>query len=149
MPKVPGLRSPYATVGRIVYFGRMLDKIRLHAAGQLPADYVANLGDSNPRFFDARCCQFLGVRHEDLTEQVLGKQLSDEQALAWCAASGLQRSDADCEMWNGYMTKLGWKDALSERVAIRVAEYGLEGRGIETYYEMIDCDEGRGKTSSA
>jgi len=25
-------------VGRFVYFGRMLDKIRLHAAGRLPAD---------------------------------------------------------------------------------------------------------------
>ena len=42
---VPGLRSPYLKVGRLVYFGRMLDKIRLHAAGKLPeADYGANLG---------------------------------------------------------------------------------------------------------
>ncbi len=39
MPPVPGLRSCYARVGRLVYFGRMLDKIRLHAAGRLPADY--------------------------------------------------------------------------------------------------------------
>lgn len=45
MAHVPGLRSPYAKVGRLVYFGRMLDKIRLYAAGQLPAEYVANLGD--------------------------------------------------------------------------------------------------------
>jgi len=44
MPAVPGLRSPYAKVARLVYFGRMLDKIRLHAGGQLPAEYVANLG---------------------------------------------------------------------------------------------------------
>ena len=35
MPNIPGLRSTYAKVGRLVYFGRMLDKIRLHAAGQL------------------------------------------------------------------------------------------------------------------
>ena len=45
MPHVPGLHSCYAKVGRLVYFGRMLDKIRLYAAGQLPAEYVANLGD--------------------------------------------------------------------------------------------------------
>jgi len=38
MPHVSGLRSCYAKVGRFVYFGRMLDKIRLHAAGRLPAD---------------------------------------------------------------------------------------------------------------
>jgi len=37
--KVPGLRSAYDEVGGIVYFGRMLDKIRLKAKGQLPTDY--------------------------------------------------------------------------------------------------------------
>jgi hypothetical protein len=40
--KVPGLRSLYEKVGGIVYFGRMLDKIRLHASGRLPEGY--NLG---------------------------------------------------------------------------------------------------------
>jgi len=40
--KVPGLRSAYDEVGGIVYFGRMLDKIRLKARGALPADY--NIG---------------------------------------------------------------------------------------------------------
>jgi len=35
MPHVPGLRSCYAKVGRLVYFGRMLDKIRLNAEGML------------------------------------------------------------------------------------------------------------------
>ena len=46
MPNIPGLRSCYDKVGRLIYFGRMLDKIRLHAAGQLPPDYVENLGDA-------------------------------------------------------------------------------------------------------
>jgi hypothetical protein len=45
MPNIPGLRSCYDKVGRLIYFGRMLDKIRLHAAGQLPPDYVENLGE--------------------------------------------------------------------------------------------------------
>jgi hypothetical protein len=36
---IPGLRSCYDKVGRLIYFGRMLDKIRLHAAGQLPPEY--------------------------------------------------------------------------------------------------------------
>ena len=39
-----GLRSPYAKVGGLVYFGRMLDKIRQHAKGQLRPDYQTNLG---------------------------------------------------------------------------------------------------------
>ncbi len=40
MPHVPGLRSCYAKVGRLIYFGRMLDKIRLHASAKLPEDYI-------------------------------------------------------------------------------------------------------------
>jgi hypothetical protein len=57
MPAVTGLRSAYDKVGRLVFFGRMLDKIRLHAAGRLPPDYVANLGEVRPTVFDARCCR--------------------------------------------------------------------------------------------
>ena len=54
--KIPGLRSPHEKLGDIVYFGRMLDKIRLHAEGKLPEDYHKALGGG----FDARCCAFLG-----------------------------------------------------------------------------------------
>ena len=56
---IPGLRSPSAVVDGLVYFGRMLDKIRLHAAGQLPAAYQANLGDAQTYVLDGRCCRFL------------------------------------------------------------------------------------------
>ena len=38
-------RSPYDKVGGIVFFGRLIDKIRLHLAGKLPDTY--NLGESN------------------------------------------------------------------------------------------------------
>ena len=47
--RVPGLRSSYEKVGGIVFFGRMLDKIRFHAAGRLPPGY--NLGTSNWSWF--------------------------------------------------------------------------------------------------
>ena len=71
MPHVPGLRSPYAKVGRLVYFGRMLDKIRLHAQGRLPADYIENLGDKTPGMFDTRCCAFLRVPYDDIRRRTL------------------------------------------------------------------------------
>ncbi len=38
MSKV-ALRSPSEKVGGLFYFGRMLDKIRLNAKGELPPDY--------------------------------------------------------------------------------------------------------------
>ena len=42
--KVPGLRHSAEQVGGLVFFGRMLDKIRLHAQGKLPPDYKHGTG---------------------------------------------------------------------------------------------------------
>jgi Domain of unknown function (DUF5069) len=145
MPHVPGLRSPYAKVGRLVYFGRMLDKIRLHAAGKLHPDYHSNLGDSKPGMFDTRCCQFLGVSHAELTRRAL-KGGSDEEILAWAEQkSGRGRTDDECVIWNGFMMKRGWRDdaASTERLRKRIADGGLAGKPIETFFDFIEFDEGR------
>lgn len=140
MPSVPGLRSPYAKVGRLVYFGRMLDKIRLHARGALPvADYAANLGKA----FDARCCTFLRVHYDELKARTLAGDLNDEQLLAWCQERGGARTEEDCEIWNGFMMKRGWRDAGAEILAKRIAESRLEGKPIMTMFDYIDFDEGR------
>ena len=147
MPPVPGLRSPYVKVGRLVYFGRMLDKIRLHAAGQLPADYVANLGESRPNLFDARCGRFLGLRYADLTAHTLLGG-SDEEILAWAETRGTARSDEECAIWNGFLMKIGWRDDRSTVLRERVNAYGLEGRGVETFFDLIDADEGRDPAAS-
>jgi hypothetical protein len=66
---VPGLRSAYDEVGGIVYFGRMLDKIRLKARNELPTDY--NVGVKEWYDFDARCTRFLGVKYSALKQRVL------------------------------------------------------------------------------
>src|SRR5881409_3984072 len=61
-----GLRSPASKVGGIVYFGRLIDKIRQHVKGQLPSDYQANLG----RGFDSACTTFLRIDYNRLVERV-------------------------------------------------------------------------------
>ncbi len=145
MPNVPGLRSPYAKVGRLVYFGRMLDKIRLHAVGQLPADYVANYGDSlpPPLVFDARCCHFLGVTHAEIVTQVLAGK-TDEQILAWCHDKGGARTDEQCDIWNMFLVKRGWRDEAAGRLALRIRENGFEQRNdILTFFDYMEADEGR------
>ena len=142
MPQVPGLRSPYVKVGRLVYFGRMLDKIRLHAAGQLPADYHANLGEGRPTLFDGRCCRFLGVKYADVAARTL-EGGSDEEILAWCEARGTARTDEQCLIWNRFLMKAGWRDDSSGRLQERVRQYGLTGFPIETFFDLIDYDEGR------
>jgi gluconokinase len=143
MPHVPGLRSPYAKVGRIVYFGRMLDKIRLHAAGQLPAEYVPNLGDGTPGMFDTRCCLFLRVPYDELKRHVLSGTISDEQALAWAEQQGGPRSDEECTVWNFFMIKRGWRDPAATRLAQRIKESALGDRTILTMFDYIEYDEGR------
>lgn len=144
MPAVPGLRSPYAQVGRLVYFGRMLDKIRLQARGALPlAEYGANLGKG----FDGRCCHFLRVSYDDLKARVLAGGASDEQLLAWCHEHGTPRSDEDCEIWNGFMMKRGWRDVASPLLAQRIRESSLESKPIMTMFDYLDFDEGRDPVS--
>jgi gluconokinase len=142
MPHVPGLRSCYAKVGRLVYFGRMLDKIRLHAAGQLPAVYQANVGDGQFFVLDGRCCRFLGVRHADLRERVLAGT-TDEEVLAWAHAHGTPRTDEECHMWNRFIVKLGWRDERSAVLPQRIIDSGLTGKVVETLVDHIEYDEGR------
>ncbi len=139
MSHVPGLRSCYAKVGRLVYFGRMLDKIRLHAAGRLPADYHGNLGVG----FDGRTCAFLGVDYAVLKARVLVGG-SDDEILAWCHAEGGLRTDDQCNIWNRFLMKVGWRGRSQQRYfQQRLVEYGLVGRPIETFFDLNEFDEGR------
>ncbi|MDI1319304.1 MAG: DUF5069 domain-containing protein [bacterium] len=142
MPHVPGLRSCYAKVGRLVYFGRMLDKLQLHAAGQLPVEYVANLGDEKNLTLDGRCCRFLGVRYADLRERTLAGG-TDEEILAWGHARGTPRPDEECHMWNRFILKLGWRDERSAVLPQRILDSGLSGKPIETIVDHIEYDESR------
>lgn len=140
MSIVSGLRSPYAKVGRLVYFGRMLDKIRLHAAGRLPVDeYVANLGKG----FDGRCCSFLRIDYAELKPLVLAGDQTDEQLLAWAEQRGGRRADDECEVWNGFMMKRAWRDEAAATLKKRIAESHLESKPIMTMFDYIDFDEGR------
>lgn len=136
---VPGLRSPHDEVGGIVYFGRMLDKIRLHAKGALPEDYIENLGDG----FDARCLSFLHVDYPGLVTKT-NDGGSDEEILEWCFAQGHHPDEEAIEIWNDFMRKRGWNDALAERLEFRLKEAGQEHRtDIQTMFDYIDLDEGR------
>ena len=133
------LRSPAAKVGGIFHFGRMLDKVRIHARGQLPPDYQANLGKG----FDGSCVKFLGVDYGELTERVL-QDGTDEEILAWCVERGRRPSEREIHIWNEFMRKLGWNDEVTETLKRRKREGGLEHRSdIQTMFQFIDADEGR------
>lgn len=133
------LRSPAHQVDGLFYFGRMLDKIRAHAKGELPSDYVPNLGKG----FDGRCIRFLGIKYEDLTARVKqgGKE---EEILEWAYANGRRPSQEQIEIWNEFMRKVGWRDDVTETLVRRKKESGFQDRDeIQTMFQYIDADEGR------
>jgi hypothetical protein len=133
------LRSPAEKIGGLFYFGRMLDKIRLHARGELPPDYHANLG----RGFDEKCVKFLRVDYNQLVDRVR-QGGTDEEILEWCFTTGRYPSEDDIYVWNEFMRKRGWNDEVSEMVERRKAEAGMSDRSdIQTSFQFIDADEGR------
>ena len=134
-----GVRSPGAKVGGLVFFGRMLDKIRAHAKGELPEDYQPNLGQG----FDRACVDFLQINYTELVERM--KQAgTDEEILGWCFAKGRKPADGEIHVWNEFMRKRGWDDELSPTLVRRKAETGMDGRSeIRTMFNFIDADEGR------
>jgi Domain of unknown function (DUF5069) len=137
MKSVP-LSAYQETLG-IIYFARMLDKIRLHAAGKLRDDFCENLGSG----LDGRCVNFLRVPYADLAARTLLGG-SDEDILRWCFENGREPNEGDIFVWNQFLKKVGWQDGVSEILVRRKQESGLEGRDeIMTMAEYFEYDEGR------
>jgi hypothetical protein len=133
------LRSPSEKVGGLFYFGRMLDKIRLHAKGELPPDYHANLGKG----FDEKCANFLRINYDELVERVKRGGM-DEEILQWCLENGRRPDETDVYVWNEFMRKRGWNDEVSQILKRRKREAGMTDRSeIQTSFQFIDADEGR------
>jgi len=138
---IPGLRTPFAEVLHIVYFGRMLDKIRLTGEGTLPEAWKEKCG-AIVGTFDWRCCQFLKIDYSALEVETL-KGRSDEELLQWAFVNGRQPDDQEIEVWNGFMTKRGWRDTVTPVLEKRLAELGLPPDAVNTMFDFIDLDEGR------
>jgi len=133
------LRSPSEKVGGLFYFGRMLDKIRLHAKGELPPDYHANLGKG----FDEKCANFLRINYDQLVERV-NRGGTDEEILLWCFDHGRRPDENDVYVWNEFMRKRGWNDEVSKILLRRKKESDMMNRSdIQTSFQFIDADEGR------
>jgi Domain of unknown function (DUF5069) len=140
---IPGLRSPYEQIKGLVYFGRMLDKMRLAAAGKLPPAWQAARGTASKNSFDSRCCRFLQIDYAALETETLKGNKSDEQLLEWAFQNGSRPNEEEIEIWNAFMSKRGWRDNGTERLHERLAEIGLPPGAVETMFEFIDLDEGR------
>ena len=114
----------------------MLDKIRLHLRNELHEDYRENFGALKAA--DGICCNFLRVHHRDLIERV------KQGGLEWCFEKGRRLNDGDLLVWNGFASKLGWRDSITPRLEERKKEMGIADRDdIQCIPDLIDFDEGR------
>ena len=133
--KIPGLRHSAEQIGGIVFFGRMLDKIRLHAKSKLPADYNRGIG------FDGRVCRFLHVEYPSLVERVLAGG-SDEEILAWCFARGRKPGEEEIFIFNSFLAKRGWNDDSSAELETIKRVRGFAGRAdVQTFFDFHKADE--------
>ena len=135
-------RSAFDRTGGLVYFARMLDKIRLRAAGKLPPEYAENMGAG----FDGRCCRFLGVGYPAITERTLAGG-TDDEILAWCGEHGSHPNDEQILVWNKFLLKRGWRDeddGSTRELARYKAGSGLAHRtDLLTFFDYYEVDEGR------
>lgn len=98
--------SDYRETKGLIYFARMLDKIRLDAQGCLEPGYF--LGVEDPTFFDARCTRFLGINYDKLVARTL-EDGSDEEILDWCFEHGRKPGDEEILFFNSFLSKRGWR----------------------------------------
>lgn len=141
---MPFPRSAHDTTFGLVYFARMLDKMRLLRGNELPDDYLPMIGQG----FDGRICRFLHIGHETL-QQRAAQGGTDEEILEWCFANGRRPTEEEILVWNKYATKFGWRDddtGATGRLQGFKASSGLGDRNdIVTFFDYYDFDEGRRK----
>jgi hypothetical protein len=137
-------KSPYEKTNGMMWFTRMLDKIRLNAKGELHPDFHANLG--LPMGGDGFCCRFLRVTYSDLKSRVL-EGGTDEEILLWCYERGRKLDETDLVIWNEFCRKFGWNDMATSVLRRLKAQSGLADRDdIVTMPEYMEVDEGQNLT---
>jgi hypothetical protein len=139
-------KSPLDIVDGMMYFARMIDKVRLHTRGELPEEYHANMGV--PKSADGICLNFLRIKYDDLKKRVL-EGGSDEEILEWCYETGRRLNQGDLTVWNEFITKFGWKDFATPILERNKQALGVTDRtDIETIAQFIDWEEGRSGRSA-
>ena len=131
--------SAFIKVGGLYFLARSLDKIRLHARGELHEEHHEFIGKG----FDGRLCRFMRIEYESLKKRVL-EGGTDEEIFAWCQQNGRGLDDLDVLVWNGFAAKRGWRDEATPALEQNKAGSGLAHRtDLLTFFDYYEVDEGR------
>jgi hypothetical protein len=133
-------RSPRETMAGWTYLPRYIDKIRLHLAGKLHADYQENLGKG----FDALWLKHAGVTHEQML-QVVKNSLTDGEVCDWVRLNVKKTPEEKTAHREDLLSRpLAHDPKAVDRLKMRKAESGLSQRDdLTTFVDYIDADEKR------
>ena len=132
-------RSPYEVMDGWVHLPRLVDKIRLYEAGQLPDDYQPNYLHKG---FDLAWFKASGVESDTLVG-IVQNSITDGQVSDWVKAN-VNASDEAKAALRGKLLSYGTEGALLKLLIKRKAESGLQDRDdIRCMFDYIDADEGR------
>jgi hypothetical protein len=133
-------RSPREIMAGWHYLPRYVDKIRLHLAGRLHADYTDNLGKG----FDSFWLKAAGVTHEQFVA-VVKISLTDGEVCDW-VRQNVKRSESEkAAHWEDVLSRpLANDEAACARFKMRKEQAGLAQRDdLRNFVDYIDADEKR------
>jgi hypothetical protein len=132
-------RSPREMMAGWVHLPRFIDKIRLHLAGKLAADYQENF----TKGFDGSWLEAAGVKADTFIE-VVRNSITDGQVCDW-VTQNLRKTDAEKARFNSFVLNRGRDtEELKARLQWRKEQAGMIGRDdINTFVDYIDADEKR------
>ena len=133
-------RSPREIMAGWTYLPRLVDKIRLHLAGKLHADYQENF----TKGFDGAWLKAAGLSAEEFVE-VVKNTSTDGEVCDW-VMKNVKKSDAEKAAHREAILNYGkgGDEALKARMKLRKEQAGLTHRDdIQTFVDFIDADEKR------
>jgi len=131
--------TAFQQLGGLYFLPRTLQKIRLHARGELHPEHHEFIGQG----FDGRLCHFIGIAYDALKQRTLAGG-TDEEILAWIHQHGRALTAVDLLIWNGFSSKRGWRDDATPTLERQKAESGLAHRtDLLTFFDYYEVDEGR------
>jgi len=121
-----------------VHLARLIDKARLHRKGLLNGYNYKTVG------FDKHLLAFLKL-DGDAFEETANRLEEDDAILQWVQKNGARHSPEAIEQWNHAMISRHPDTAAKKaRFVHFLKEAGGEGRkDIQTYFDLIEFDEGR------
>jgi hypothetical protein len=133
-------RSPRETMDGWCYLPRYIDKIRLHLAGKLHADYRENFGQG----FDGMWLKCAGVTHEQMIE-VVKKSTTDGEVCDWVRQNVKKSPVEKAAHAQDILSRPKPDNAEAvARLKMRKEQCGGAHRDdVKTFVDVIDVDEKR------